>query len=188
MPSSLQAKISEQQCVHTVSRNQHLLGECTDTFLGRFMVLLTETSLMPGECVLKQGEIARELSFVSKGAVRVTDDRGTLVELLTGDGTSPCVIGSTSFLMGKPIFPSWPVWYINVLHACAPRHVASLCLWKPPVLACGASVFSKAVRMFACADSNCLEPFKFRCSACTPSCGWHLHVVGTKALSQPWST
>lgn len=64
------------------------------------MVLLTETSLMPGECVLKKAEIARELSFVIKGAVQVTDDRGTLIELISGDGTSPCVIGSVSFLMG----------------------------------------------------------------------------------------
>lgn len=100
MPSSLQARIAQQQCRQTLARNQHLLGDCTDTFLDRLMIALIEISLMPGECVLKKGEIARELSFVSRGTVRVTDERGTLVELVTGEGTSPCVIGSVSFLMG----------------------------------------------------------------------------------------
>jgi hypothetical protein len=42
------------------------------------------------------------LSFVSKGSLRVTDERGTLIELITGEGTAPCAVGEVSFLMGIP--------------------------------------------------------------------------------------
>lgn len=64
------------------------------------MTMLVEISLMPGESVLKTGEIARELSFVQQGALTVTDTKGTLIELITGEGTAPCVVGAASFLMG----------------------------------------------------------------------------------------
>ena len=49
------------------------------------MMLLTEISLMPGETVLKAGEISRKLSFVRYGSLNVTDARGTLVELIIGE-------------------------------------------------------------------------------------------------------
>jgi len=116
MPSSLQARIAQQQCRRTLARNQHLLGDCTDAFLDRLMIMLTEISLMPGECVLKMGEIARELSFASRGTIRVTDGRGTLIELINGEGTSPCVIGSVSFLMGM-IFQQIFCFYAGVVRS-----------------------------------------------------------------------
>jgi hypothetical protein len=77
-----------------------IFNNCSDQFLSRFMTKLTEISLMPEESVLKKGEIARDLSFVQEGALTVTDVRGTLIELISGEGTAACIVGSASFLMG----------------------------------------------------------------------------------------
>jgi hypothetical protein len=55
---------------------------------------------MPGEQILQPGDMARELSFAIKGTLVVTDAKGILVELISGEGTSPCIIGAVSFLLG----------------------------------------------------------------------------------------
>ena len=56
---------------------------------------------MPAESVIKQSEISRELSFVTKGALVVTDANNVLIQLVTGEGTAPSVVGEVSFLMGE---------------------------------------------------------------------------------------
>jgi hypothetical protein len=100
LPTSLQESVASQQYKRAVHRNMHIFNECSEQFLKRFMTMLTEICLMPGESVLKTGEIARDLSFVQEGALTVTDVRGTLIELITGEGTAPSIVGSASFLMG----------------------------------------------------------------------------------------
>lgn len=93
-------RIAEVECRPTVMRNSDLFGGCNDQFLSRFMLHLTEVFLMPGELVLQNGGMARELSFVKKGLCTVKDTKDVLIELISGEGTSPCVIGAVSFFLG----------------------------------------------------------------------------------------
>lgn len=58
---------------------------------------------MPGESVVKKSEIARELNFVTKGTLVVTDANDVLIQLVTGEGTAPSIVGEVSFLMGASL-------------------------------------------------------------------------------------
>lgn len=100
LPASLQARIAAEHCTTVILRNQNLLSGCDQQFLARFMTRLVEVYLMPGEAILKHGDIARELNFVVQGTLTVTDEQGVLVQLVSGEGTAPNVIGGVSFLMG----------------------------------------------------------------------------------------
>ena len=102
LPASMHARIASHQHRVTVMRNRHVFGSCSEQFLSRFMTLLVEVAVMPGECVLKAGEICRELRFVQSGAVSSQDLRGNIIDVTTSEGTAPCVIGAASFLMGAP--------------------------------------------------------------------------------------
>lgn len=64
------------------------------------MMMLAEVSLMPGERILQHGDMARELSFATKGTLVVEDPKGVLIELISGEGTSACIVGAVSFLLG----------------------------------------------------------------------------------------
>ena len=55
---------------------------------------------MPDELIIKHGDMARELCFAIKGTLVVRDSKGALVELLSGEGTAPCVTGTVSFFLG----------------------------------------------------------------------------------------
>lgn len=66
------------------------------------MMSLAEVSLMPEEIVIKQGDLTRQMCFAVKGTLVVRDGKGVLVELLSGEGTAPCVAGTVSFLLGVP--------------------------------------------------------------------------------------
>lgn len=61
---------------------------------------MQEVYLMPSESVVKKSEISRELNFVTKGTLVVTDSNNVLIQLVTGEGTAPSVVGEVSFLMG----------------------------------------------------------------------------------------
>ena len=101
LPASMQARIAAQQHRQTVYRNMHLFSGCSTQFMERLMVMLIEVSLMPGETVLKAGEISRKLSFCQQGSLRVTDSRGTLIELIIGEVRCPlCVL--TWHIVGMP--------------------------------------------------------------------------------------
>lgn len=68
------------------------------------MMLLSEVSLMPGEQLVTAGDMARELSFATKGTLVVADTKGALIELISGEGTSACIVGAVSFLLGARYF------------------------------------------------------------------------------------
>lgn len=55
---------------------------------------------MPEEMIVKHGDMARELGFAIKGTLVVSDHKGGLVELLSGEGTAPCATGAVSFFLG----------------------------------------------------------------------------------------
>lgn len=73
--------------------------------VSRCMVM-QEVYLMPAESVVKKAEIARELNFVTKGTLVVTDANHVLIQLVTGEGTAPSVVGEVSFLMGVSLLAS----------------------------------------------------------------------------------
>ena len=49
LPVSLQARIAQVQCRPTLNRNMHVFATCNEQFLSRFMMNLSEVSVMPGE-------------------------------------------------------------------------------------------------------------------------------------------
>lgn len=129
LPASLQARIADTECRKTMNRNTHVFSNCNEQvracacvtctcccsqvvfhishllfsfvqFLTRFMMLLAEVSLMPGEQLVTAGDMSRELSFATKGTLVVADTKGTLIELISGEGTSACIVGAVSFLLG----------------------------------------------------------------------------------------
>jgi hypothetical protein len=59
-----------------------------------------EVYLMPDDLIVKTSEIARELSFVTRGTLVVTDSDDVLIKLVTGEGTAASVVGEVSFLLG----------------------------------------------------------------------------------------
>ena len=73
---------------------------------------------MPGESVIKRSEIARELCFVTKGTLVVSDANDVLIELKTGEGTAPSIVGEVSFLMGASLVVSQP-------HRCRTEYVCT---------------------------------------------------------------
>eukprot|EP00892_Ulva_mutabilis_P004253 jgi/Ulvmu1/219/UM001_0223.1 len=102
LPQSLQARVAQAECRSTINRNMHLFSACNEQFLQRLMMSLVEVSLMPEEVVINPGDMARELFFAVTGTLVVKDSKGSLVELLSGEGTAPCVTGTVSFLLGVP--------------------------------------------------------------------------------------
>lgn len=63
-------------------------------------------SVMPGENVVKAGDICRELRFVQAGTLNVCDAKGTVIDVITSQGTGPCICGAVSFLMGAVLTPA----------------------------------------------------------------------------------
>lgn len=109
IPSSIRARIADHRCRSLIQRNSHLFKGTSEKFLSVFMIALQEVQLMPKEVVVKHGDMARHLSFVTEGAVHVTDLNGGLVELISGSGTSPCAVGALSFLLG--VVPCWHICF-----------------------------------------------------------------------------
>ena len=60
--------------------------------------------------------MARELSFAIKGTLVVSDNKGALIDLISGEGTSPCIVGSVSFLLGMFRFQLDYIntWYLTL--------------------------------------------------------------------------
>lgn len=56
------------------------------------------------------------VSFIKQGVVVLSDAKGALIKLVTGEGNAACDVGAVSFLMGTP-----PVRLSKVcclVHAC----------------------------------------------------------------------
>lgn len=128
----MRTRIAEAYNTTTVQRNAHLFAACNDQFLSRLMLSLGETFLMPGELVLKRGDIARELTFVKKGVLLVTDVKGTLVELISGEGASLCLLSLLLFVASSVTSRG---------AAGAARQQSSMCAGWPAIYApdCGHS-------------------------------------------------
>lgn len=64
LPNSLKMKFTNNKYSHVFEQNHALFRGCNVLFLNQITVKLKEFYLMPGETMLRQGEMPRELCFV----------------------------------------------------------------------------------------------------------------------------
>jgi hypothetical protein len=66
LPDSLRARVAGHQFGGVLGRNQALFRGCAPQFEGALLGRLREVYVMPGEAVLRAGDMARELAFLAK--------------------------------------------------------------------------------------------------------------------------
>ena len=66
LPESLRMKVASNQYSHIIERNAQLFKGCNLQFLNQLMMKLRESYLMPGETLIREGDMARELGFVAR--------------------------------------------------------------------------------------------------------------------------
>lgn len=64
LPNSLKMKFTNNKYSRVFEQNTFLFRSCNALFLNQITVKLKEFYLMPGETMLRQGEMPRELCFV----------------------------------------------------------------------------------------------------------------------------
>lgn len=64
LPNSLKMKFTQNKYSRVFEQNTFLFRGCNTLFLNQITVKLKEFYLMPGETMLRQGEMPRELCFV----------------------------------------------------------------------------------------------------------------------------
>ena len=65
LPDSLRMKVASHQYSHVIQRNSQLFKGCNLQFLSQLMLKLREMYLMPGETLIRAGDMSRELAFVA---------------------------------------------------------------------------------------------------------------------------
>jgi len=78
MPSSLKMKVAFSQYEDVMERNLFLFRGCNAQFLNMLVVALREMYLMPGETVIQQRDMSRELIFVRTGGAEKLTHRPPL--------------------------------------------------------------------------------------------------------------
>ena len=66
LPDSLRMKVASHQYSHVIQRNSQLFKGCNLQFLSQLMLKLREMYLMPGETLIRAGDMSRELAFVAR--------------------------------------------------------------------------------------------------------------------------
>ncbi|KAK9850461.1 hypothetical protein WJX84_001935, partial [Apatococcus fuscideae] len=66
LPESLRVKVASHQYSYIIERNNHLFRGCNPQFLNSLMLKLREHYLMPGEVMVREGDMAREVGFVAR--------------------------------------------------------------------------------------------------------------------------
>jgi len=75
LPDSLRMKVASHQYSYVIQRNSMLFKGCNLQFLNQLMLKLREMYLMPGETLIRAGDMSRELAFVARVCTS-TDDVG----------------------------------------------------------------------------------------------------------------
>ena len=103
MPSSFKMKVAFYQYEDVMERNMFLFKGCNARFLNMLVVVLREMYLMPGETVIQQRDMSRELIFVRVGALELLKD-SQLIKTVRADSDSSSVVGEVPFFMsiGQP--------------------------------------------------------------------------------------
>jgi len=66
LPDSLRMKVASHQYSYVIQRNSMLFKGCNLQFLNQLMLKLREMYLMPGETLIRAGDMSRELAFVAR--------------------------------------------------------------------------------------------------------------------------
>lgn len=66
LPISLKMKFTHNKYYGVLEQNHHVFKGCNVRFLDQITVKLREVFLMPGEVILRQKEMPRELCFVKQ--------------------------------------------------------------------------------------------------------------------------
>ncbi len=66
LPDSLRMKVASHQYSYVIQRNSLLFKGCNLQFLNQLMLKLREMYLMPGETLIRAGDMSRELAFVAR--------------------------------------------------------------------------------------------------------------------------
>ena len=66
LPDSLRMKVASHQYSYVIQRNSQLFKGCNLQFLNQLMLKLREMYLMPGEALIRAGDMSRELAFVAR--------------------------------------------------------------------------------------------------------------------------
>ena len=66
LPDSLRMKVASHQYNYVIQRNSLLFKGCNLQFLNQLMLKLREMYLMPGETLIRAGDMSRELAFVAR--------------------------------------------------------------------------------------------------------------------------
>lgn len=98
MPSSLKMKVAFFQYEDVMERNMGLFKGCNAQFLNLLVVALREMYLMPGETVIQQRDMSRELIFVRTGALELLKN-SQLIGTVRADSDLPSVVGQVPFFM-----------------------------------------------------------------------------------------
>ncbi|KAK9811376.1 hypothetical protein WJX72_002779 [[Myrmecia] bisecta] len=101
LPETLRMKIASHQYNYVIERNSLLFKGCNLQFLNQLMIKLRETYLMPGEVMIREGDMARELGFVAQGVVEEIRD-GAVIRSMRHDSEHSNAVGDVAFFMGIP--------------------------------------------------------------------------------------
>ncbi|GMH33513.1 hypothetical protein BSKO_01347 [Bryopsis sp. KO-2023] len=99
LPMSLKIKYTQNKYRTVFERNSLLFRGCNAQFLHQIAVRFREVYLMPGETILRQREMPRELCFVKQGIIEAARD-GEVVRRIRHDSESQTVLGEVAFFMG----------------------------------------------------------------------------------------
>jgi ankyrin repeat protein len=96
-------KVAFYQYEDVMERNMFLFRGCNAQFLNMLVVALREMYLMPGETVIQQRDMSRELIFVRSGSLELLKN-SQLIKTVRADSDLPSVVGEVPFFMsiGQP--------------------------------------------------------------------------------------
>ncbi|KAK3251423.1 hypothetical protein CYMTET_39233 [Cymbomonas tetramitiformis] len=101
LPHSLQVKVCSYQYEDVIVRNRSLFRGSSDQFLSMLTLHLKEVYLMPGEVLIKQGDMSRSISFVRHGSLECSKN-DIVLRTVRADSDDATVVGEVAFLMGIP--------------------------------------------------------------------------------------
>lgn len=104
LPRNIRTKMCAHLYADVLSRNAHLFAGVNAQFANQLLVRLREVHVMPGEVIIRQRDMSRELFFLTHGNLEVFRDNGVVVRTLRSDSDAPNVVGEFAFFMslGQP--------------------------------------------------------------------------------------
>ena len=87
LPDSLRMKVASHQYSYVIQRNSMLFKGCNLQFLNQLMLKLREIYLMPGETLIRAGDMSRELAFVARVCSSTSHCAITIAMTLTSCGS-----------------------------------------------------------------------------------------------------